>query len=53
MILFYFHEMDVSAAARSLGVPEGTVKARLARGRAILSGKLKSRFAAPPLKEIR
>lgn len=53
LILFYFHDMDVSAAARSLGVPEGTVKARLSRGRAILSGKLAARFAAPPLKEIR
>ncbi len=36
MILYYFHEMDVGAAARTMGVPEGTVKARLARGRDIL-----------------
>jgi RNA polymerase sigma-70 factor (ECF subfamily) len=36
VILFYFHEMDVSAAARSLGLPEGTVKARLSRARALL-----------------
>jgi len=36
VILFYFHEMDVSAAARTLGMPEGTVKARLARARALL-----------------
>lgn len=40
MILFYFHEMDVQQAARSLGLPEGTVKARLSRGRDILRGKL-------------
>jgi RNA polymerase sigma-70 factor, ECF subfamily len=40
MVLFYFHDMDVSAAARSLGVPEGTVKARLFRGREILHSKL-------------
>ena len=40
LVLFYFHDMDVSAAARSLGVPEGTVKARLFRGREILHGKL-------------
>jgi len=40
MVLFYFHEMDVSAAARSLGLPEGTVKARLSRGRKILREKL-------------
>ena len=36
LVLFYFHEMDVSAAARSMRLPEGTVKARLARGRALL-----------------
>jgi RNA polymerase sigma-70 factor (ECF subfamily) len=40
LILFYFHEMDVAAAARSLGLPEGTVKARLSRGRELLRGKL-------------
>jgi len=39
--LFYFHEMDVPAAAQSLGLPEGTVEARLFRGREILRGKLK------------
>ncbi len=33
LILFYFHDMDVTGAARSLGLPEGTVKARLSRGR--------------------
>ncbi len=36
VILFYFHEMDVSAAARTMGLPEGTVKARLSRARALL-----------------
>lgn len=36
LVLFYFHEMDISAAARTLGLPEGTVKARLARGRDLL-----------------
>lgn len=36
VILFYFHEMDVEAAARTMGMPEGTLKARLARARAIL-----------------
>jgi RNA polymerase sigma-70 factor (ECF subfamily) len=53
MVLFYFHEMDVGATARSLGVPEGTVKARLSRGRDMLSRALAPRFAAPPLKEPR
>ena len=36
VILYYFHEMDVGAAARTMGLPEGTVKARLARGRELL-----------------
>jgi RNA polymerase sigma-70 factor (ECF subfamily) len=36
VVLYYFHEMDVSAVARTMGLPEGTVKARLARGRALL-----------------
>ncbi len=35
VMLFYFHEMDVAAAARTMGLPEGTVKARLSRGRAL------------------
>ncbi len=51
LILFYFHEMDVTTAARSLGLPEGTVKARLFRGREILRGKLAQRQAVPRLKE--
>jgi RNA polymerase sigma-70 factor (ECF subfamily) len=36
VVLFYFHEMDVAAAARTIRLPEGTVKARLARARALL-----------------
>ena len=36
LVLFYFHEMDVSAAARTMCLPEGTVKARLSRARALL-----------------
>ena len=40
VILFYFHDMDISLAARSLGLPEGTVKARLSRGRDLLRRKL-------------
>jgi RNA polymerase sigma-70 factor (ECF subfamily) len=51
LILFYFHDMDVTTAARSLGLPEGTVKARLFRGREILRAKLTPRVAAPRLKE--
>jgi len=51
LILFYFHEMDVPAAARSLGMPEGTFKARLFRGREILRGKLPQLLAVPRLSE--
>ena len=51
MILYYFHEMDVPAASKSLGLPEGTVKARLFRGREILRGKLPQLLAVPRLKE--
>ena len=29
LTLFYFHGMDVARSAASLGVPQGTVKARL------------------------
>lgn len=36
VILYYFHEMDVGAAARTLRLPEGTLKARLSRARALL-----------------
>jgi len=51
LILFYFHEMDVPAAAHSLGLPEGTFKARLFRGREILRGRLPQMLAMPRLKE--
>jgi RNA polymerase sigma-70 factor, ECF subfamily len=47
LILFYFHDMDVSRAASSLGVPEGTVKARLSRGRELLRKKLASTRSVP------
>jgi RNA polymerase sigma-70 factor (ECF subfamily) len=39
VVLFYFHEMDVSAAARTMGLPEGTLKARLSRARALLRSR--------------
>lgn len=51
LVLFYFHEMDVPAAAHSLGLPEGTVKARLFRARELLRGKLPQLLAVPRLKE--
>jgi RNA polymerase sigma-70 factor, ECF subfamily len=40
LILFYFHDLNVRDAAQSLGLPEGTVKARQSRKREILRGKL-------------
>lgn len=40
VMLFYFLGKDVPGTARSLGLPEGTVKARLFRGREILRNKL-------------
>ena len=51
LVLFYFHETDVPAAARSLGLPEGTFKARQFRGREILRGKLPQLLAAARRKE--
>jgi RNA polymerase sigma-70 factor (ECF subfamily) len=36
LILYYFLEMDLSAAAATMGLPEGTMKARLSRGRDLL-----------------
>jgi RNA polymerase sigma-70 factor (ECF subfamily) len=41
--LYYFHAADVGAAAATLGLPEGTLKARLARGRKLLEGMLTAR----------
>jgi RNA polymerase sigma-70 factor, ECF subfamily len=51
LTLFYFHSMDLPGAARSLGLPEGTVKARLFRGREMLRDKLSYMHNEPRLKE--
>ena len=40
LALFYFHELDLSEVSRILGLREGTVKARLHRGRAQLKARL-------------
>lgn len=51
VILFYFHEMDLSAAAATLRMPEGTMKARLARARELLRRRfpqLNQSFASAP-----
>ena len=44
LVLYYFHEQDVAATARTLELPEGTIKARLSRGRALLESKLENRL---------
>lgn len=49
--LFYFHDMDIAEASRSLSLPEGTVKARLSRARAILRTRLSRHFVAPLLRK--
>lgn len=40
VILFYFREMNTSAAAQALGIPEGTVKSRLSKARKLLKEAL-------------
>jgi RNA polymerase sigma-70 factor (ECF subfamily) len=36
LILYYCHEMNLTAAAATMALPEGTMKARLSRARALL-----------------
>lgn len=40
ILMFYFEERDVNETARVLGIPEGTLKARLHRGRELLKRKV-------------
>jgi len=40
LVLFHFADLPVEEIARELGVPTGTVKARLSRGRAALAERL-------------
>jgi RNA polymerase sigma-70 factor (ECF subfamily) len=49
VVLFYFHDTSVEAAAATIGVPAGTVKARLSRARAILREKLPVLLDEPEL----
>jgi RNA polymerase sigma-70 factor, ECF subfamily len=40
IVLYYFEEMNLAEAARVLGIPEGTLKARLHRGKEFLRRRL-------------
>jgi RNA polymerase sigma-70 factor (ECF subfamily) len=56
VVLFYFHEMDVGAAARTMGLPEGTLKARLSRAREMLRRRfpgLESELGSQPSQKTR
>ncbi len=52
VIVFYFHEMDTAAAARSLRLPVGTLKTRLARARLLLRRRLVTLLGLPEPEEI-
>ncbi|HYR56666.1 MAG TPA: RNA polymerase sigma factor, partial [Myxococcaceae bacterium] len=41
VVLFYFHEMNIARASESLGVAQGTLKARLHRARGLLERRLR------------
>jgi RNA polymerase sigma-70 factor (ECF subfamily) len=47
IVLCDLHELDYEAAARTLGVPVGTVRSRLHRGRQQLAARLSRRDAVP------
>ena len=43
IVLYYFNEMNLSETAKALGMPEGTLKARLSRARALLAKRYTNR----------
>ncbi|MEW5873719.1 MAG: sigma-70 family RNA polymerase sigma factor [Candidatus Zixiibacteriota bacterium] len=43
IVVFYFHDQSVPEAAATLKIPEGTLKARLHRGRELLRKKIGAR----------
>jgi RNA polymerase sigma-70 factor (ECF subfamily) len=45
--VYYFHGMDLSTAAQSLGLSKGTLKSRLFRSRELLRSKLPRLFVQP------
>lgn len=42
IILYYFEDMDIRSTARTLGIPEGTVKSRLNQAKKRLKGVLEN-----------
>ena len=54
VLLYYFQERDLTAAARTLGMTEGTLKSRLFRARELLRSKLSHSLPnQPKLEEAR
>lgn len=47
LVVYYFHEMDLGQAAATLAVAEGTLKARLHRGRELLRRRCEALGLAP------
>lgn len=43
ILMFYFEEKDIAEAARTLGIAQGTLKARLHRGRELLRRRYEPR----------
>lgn len=43
LMMFYYSEMSIQEIAEALGISEGTVKSRMARGKKILARHLKAR----------
>jgi len=44
LLCIYYHEMSVADTAKSLNIPEGTVKSRLSRARELMKTKLEGRL---------
>lgn len=51
MLLYYFRDMDLAETASILAVPEGTVKARLHRGRELLRHRFHELFSPRSISE--
>jgi RNA polymerase sigma-70 factor (ECF subfamily) len=47
ILLFYFSDLNVAAAAGALRIPQGTFKARLHRGRELLRRRVAKRLGRP------